>query len=147
VRVLPATILIADDDEDDRLLFAEALAESCSGGELRFVRDGQELLQYLRQEGVYAGLAPRPTLILLDLHMPGMDGGEVLRRIKASPELRQIPVVCFSTSALPADVSRSYDLGASGYITKPSTFFGLVERMRCLSQYWLSLVELPGSLE
>jgi two-component system response regulator len=145
VKALPATILIADDDEDDHLLIAEALAVSRSRGELHFVRDGLELLQYLRQEGVHTGQAPRPALILLDLHMPCMDGAEALRQIKASPELHQIPVACFSTSALPTDVSRSYALGASGYITKPSTFFGLVECMRCLSQYWLSFVELPGS--
>lgn len=135
-------ILMAEDDADDRLLTKDALTESRLHNDLRFVEDGVELLQFLRREGEYAG-APRPGIILLDLNMPRMDGREALREIKADPDLRRIPVVVMTTSKAEEDVVRSYDLGASSYITKPVTFEGLVEVMRALGRYWIEIVELP----
>ncbi len=139
-------ILMAEDDADDRLLVKDALAESRVLNELRFVEDGEELLQYLRREGPYADPAssPRPGLILLDLNMPRKDGREALQEIKADPQLRRIPIVVMTTSKAEEDIFRSYDTGASSYITKPVTFDRLVELMRTLGYYWIEFVELPS---
>ena len=139
------TILMADDDPDDRLLTAEALRESRLSNDLRFVENGEELLDYLRRRGRWADPSdsPRPGLVLLDLNMPRMDGREALAEIKADPELRRIPVVVLTTSRAEADVMRSYDLGANSFIAKPVTFGGLVDAMRALGRYWMETVELP----
>jgi two-component system response regulator len=141
----PFTILMADDDEDDRLLATEALAESRLSNELRCVEDGVELMDYLHRRGRYAppASAPRPGLILLDLNMPRKDGREALREIKADPELRRIPVVVLTTSRAEEDVLHSYDLGASSFISKPVTFGGLVSAMKALGRYYIEIVELP----
>jgi CheY-like chemotaxis protein len=142
----PITILIADDDADDRMLAKEALEESRLRNELYFVEDGEELLDYLNRRGKFAepAKAPRPGLILLDLNMPRKDGREALREIKADADLRRIPVVIMTTSKAEEDVFRSYDLGANSFITKPVTFERLVELMRALGQYWIEFVELPN---
>ncbi|MDP2343486.1 MAG: response regulator [Deltaproteobacteria bacterium] len=138
------TILMADDDPDDRELTRDALIESRLRNDLRFVVDGEDLLNYLRREGRYRDEdAPRPGLILLDLNMPRMDGREALAVIKADPALRQIPVVVLTTSKAEEDIFRSYDLGASSFITKPVTFATLVEVIRVLGRYWLEIVDLP----
>jgi CheY-like chemotaxis protein len=140
------TILLAEDDADDRLLVKEALAEGRVLNELRSVEDGEELLDYLRRRGRYADpeTSPRPGLVLLDLNMPRKDGREALREIKADPDLKRIPVVVMTTSKAEEDVVRSYDLGASSYITKPVTFERLVELMKVLGRYWIEFVELPS---
>jgi CheY-like chemotaxis protein len=145
MTVKPIVILMAEDDADDRLLVKEALEESRVLNELRFVEDGEELLEYLRREGRYAGegRAPRPGLVLLDLNMPRKDGREALREIKADPDLRRIPVVVMTTSKAEEDIFRSYDSGASSYITKPVTFDRLVDLMKTMGQYWIEFVELP----
>jgi CheY-like chemotaxis protein len=141
------TILMADDDADDRLLTQEALAESYLLHDLRFVEDGEELMAYLRRQGNYVGpgKAPRPELILLDLNMPRKDGREALAEIKTDPELRQIPIVIFTTSSGKEDIYHSYDLGASSFITKPASFDALVDTLRSLGQYWFELVKLPST--
>lgn len=138
----PIMILMADDDADDRILTKEALEESRVLNELRFVEDGEELMDYLKKRGKYND-APRPGLILLDLNMPRKDGREALKEIKADPELRRIPVVVMTTSKAEEDIFRSYDLGASSFITKPVTFDRLVELMKALGRYWVEFVELP----
>ncbi|WDE12514.1 response regulator [Thalassomonas haliotis] len=139
------TILMADDDEDDRLLARDALAESRVLNELHCVEDGVELLEYLNREGKYQDkmLAPRPGLILLDLNMPRKDGREALKEIKANPRLKSIPVVILTTSQQEEDMIKGYDLGAASYITKPVNFEGLVELMRTLGKYWVDFVEFP----
>ncbi|GGO65160.1 response regulator [Bowmanella pacifica] len=142
----PITILMADDDEDDRLLARDALTESRVLNTLHCVEDGQALLQYLRGQGKYSDKSayPTPSLILLDLNMPIMDGREALREIKADPSLRSIPVVILTTSKEEEDMLRGYDLGAASYITKPVNFEGLVELMKALGRYWVEFVELPS---
>src|ERR671929_266704 len=141
----PITILMADDDPDDREMTREAFAESRLANDLRFVEDGEELMDYLRRRGKYAdpASAPRPGLILLDLNMPRKDGREALREIKADPELRSIPVVVLTTSQAEEDIYRTYDLGVSSFITKPVSFEGLVAVMKALGRYWFEIVELP----
>lgn len=141
----PINILMADDDEDDRLLTLDALKESRVLNNLYCVEDGVELLEYLRREGKFADPkdSPRPSLILLDLNMPRKDGREALQEIKADASLRGIPVVILTTSKEEEDMLRGYDLGCASYITKPVNFEGLVDLMRALGRYWIEFVELP----
>ena len=140
------TVLMAEDDADDRMLARDAWEETQQGTELGFVEDGEQLLDYLRHRGRYAGPAsePLPKLILLDLNMPKKDGREVLREIKADPVLRRIPVIILTTSRADEDITKSYDLGVSSFIVKPTRFESLVEVMRRLADYWFGVVELPG---
>lgn len=160
-------ILMADDDPDDRLFTYEASAENHFGECLHYVEDGEELLDYLYHRGKYrkehasvpdgtspqrgtqAGQlapdqdpAPRPSIILLDLNMPKVNGLEVLKRLKADPELRTIPIIVMTTSSAEEDLLRSYDLGASSFISKPTTFEKLVAVMRSLEEYWFKTVKL-----
>ncbi len=141
----PITILMADDDPDDRELTREAFEENHLANDLRFVEDGEELLDYLHQRGKYAaeGAAPTPGLILLDLNMPRKDGREALQEIKSDPRLRNIRVIVMTTSKAEEDVLRSYDLSAASYITKPVTFERLVDVVKTIGKYWLEIVELP----
>ena len=147
--VRPITILMADDDDDDRVMTQDALKESRVINELHMVKDGVELLEYLRREGKYtdASSSPRPGLILLDLNMPRMDGREALIEIKSDPNLKTIPVVILTTSKDEADKIKGYTLGAASYITKPVSFEGLVELMKTLGKYWIEFVELPSDFE
>jgi len=143
---IPITILICDDDEDDRILTQQALEQAHVSNSLRFVEDGEQLLDYLYQRGEFAGetgKAPRPGLILLDLNMPKMGGREALKVIKEDKTLRDIPIVVLSTSRLDQDIVRSYQLGVNSFISKPVTFSGLVAAMNVLGRYWLEIVELP----
>lgn len=144
-RGKPVVILMAEDDPDDRLLSKEALDEAHLVNELRFVEDGEELMDYLCRRGKYSNpaLSPRPGLILLDLNMPRKDGREALEEIKESQDLRRIPVVVLTTSKAEEDILRSYDLGVSGYVTKPVTLEELIVVMKTLGQYWFEIVELP----
>lgn len=139
------TILMADDDEDDRLLTQDALNESRVLNNLHCVEDGVELLNYLKRKGKYADSEeyPRPGLILLDLNMPRKDGREALKEIKADPDLKSIPVVILTTSKEEEDMVKGYGLGAASYITKPVHFEGLVDLMKALGKYWVEIVELP----
>ena len=141
----PITILMADDDLEDRLLTQEAFDENRLASDLRFVEDGEELMDYLQRRGAYTKVdqSPRPELILLDLNMPRKDGREALKEIKTDPELRCIPVVILTTSQAEEDVFRTYDLGVNSYITKPATFEGLTEVVKTLGDYWFTIAERP----
>ena len=143
----PDIIIMAEDDADDRLLVKDALEECQWNADLRFVENGEELLDYLLRQGKYrrAEESPRPRLILLDLNMPRKDGREVLRDIRAHADLRRIPVVVLTTSKADTDIERVYELGANSFISKPVQFDGLVNLMRMLGQYWFKTVELPVS--
>lgn len=139
------TILLADDDPDDRKLTQDAFVENRLVNVLHCVEDGEELMEYLRRQGRYADQkdAPLPGLILLDLNMPRKDGREALKEIKADPALRRIPVVVLTTSKAEEDILRTYDLGVNSYVTKPVTFKSLVELIKVLGRYWFEVVELP----
>jgi CheY-like chemotaxis protein len=143
------TILLADDDEEDRTMTIEALRERRVANEIRCVSDGQELVDYLFRRGSYADAkdAPLPGLILLDLNMPRKDGREALGEMKTDPIIRSIPVVVLTTSRAEEDIVRTYDLGVNSFISKPVTFTGLVQAMDVFSRYWLEIVELPTSHE
>ena len=141
------TILLADDDPDDRKLTQDAFVENRLVNVLHCVEDGEELMEYLRRQGRYVDQkdAPLPGLILLDLNMPRKDGREALKEIKADPELRRIPIVVLTTSKAEEDILRTYDLGVNSYVTKPVTFKSLVELVKVLGRYWFEVVELPPS--
>jgi two-component system, response regulator len=138
-------ILMAEDDPDDRLLSQEALKEAHLANEMKFLDDGEELIDYLQHRGEYSDpeSSPRPGLILLDLNMPRKDGREALKEIKSDPGLRSIPIVVLTTSKAEEDIIRTYDLGVSGYVTKPVTLKELINVMKVLGNYWFEIVELP----
>jgi len=146
-NAMSITILMADDDADDRQLTREALEDARLINDIRFVENGEELMEYLRRQGKYAppAEAPRPGIILLDLNMPRKDGRTVLKELKQDADLRTIPVVVLTTSKSDEDVYRSYDLGVNSYIVKPVTFEALVDTLQTLEKYWFEIVELPGT--
>lgn len=136
---MSVTILVADDDEDDRLLIKEAFAGNCPCIKLEFAEDGVELLEQLQNN------PKRPSLILLDLNMPRMGGIEALKHIKSDNELKDIPVLVFTTSDDQKVLSESYCAGANSFITKPNTFERLSDMVTVVSQYWCKVVSLPRS--
>jgi CheY-like chemotaxis protein len=142
-KIIP--ILVADDDEEDRMLIQDAMEESKLLNPLHFVVDGQEAMDYLNHRGKFVDLEknPMPGLILLDLNMPKKDGREVLKEIKSNPTLRSIPVVILTTSKAEEDILRTYDLGVNSYITKPVTFDALVDIIKNLGKYWFEIVSIP----
>lgn len=138
-------ILLAEDDDDDYLLTTQALNDNRLVNRVYRVKDGIELMQYLKRKGQYEDpeVSPAPSLVLLDLNMPRMDGREALREIKTNPELRRLPVVVLTTSRAQEDVVRAYDLGVNSFISKPVSFHGLVDAVKALGHYWFEVVDLP----
>ena len=138
-------ILIAEDDEDDYLLTMEALKEAGVDTQIKWVKDGEELMDYLEPVGTtIKKTSPEfPSLILLDLNMPRKDGREVLDEIKKNNALRKIPVVVLTTSKAETDINHAYDLGVNSYIQKPVRFNEFVEVIKVLSNYWFQVVKLP----
>jgi CheY-like chemotaxis protein len=140
----PVVILMADDDDDDYLLTQKALKESKLLNTLVRVSDGEELTDYLFKRGIYTEKETlRPGIILLDLNMPRKDGREALKEIKEDDDLRDIPVVVFTTSKAEEDIYKTYKLGVNSFITKPVTFTSLIDVMTSLGKYWFEIVELP----
>jgi CheY-like chemotaxis protein len=142
-KIIP--ILVADDDEEDRMLIKDAMEESKLLNPLHFVVDGQEVMDYLLRKGKFvdAEKNPLPGLILLDLNMPKMDGRQVLKEIKNNPKLRTIPIIVLTTSKAEEDILKTYDLGVNSYITKPVTFDALVDIVKNLGKYWFEIVSMP----
>ena len=138
-------VLLVEDNPGDVELTRIAFREARVPNPLRVVTDGVQAMAYLRQERPFER-ARRPGLILLDLNLPRMDGCEVLQTVKSDPELRRIPVCIISSSHQDCDVSKSYDLHANSYISKPVTIAALIETVAQLRDYWLRLVLLPSPL-
>jgi CheY-like chemotaxis protein len=140
------SILIADDDPDDKILIKEAFNENFLLTDISFVDNGEELMNFLQRKGKYSAKQEvefrLPDLILLDLNMPRKDGREALREIKTDPALHSIPVVIFSTSKSETDLVKSYELGANSFITKPVTYVELLEVTRTIGKYWFDTVLL-----
>ncbi|EJO69826.1 MULTISPECIES: response regulator [Leptospira] len=138
-------ILVAEDDPDDRLLMKDGFRENNLANPLHFVKDGEELFEFLQNEGEYSDILkyPKPGIILLDLNMPRMDGREALKTIKSIPELKKIPVIVLTTSREEEDMFKTYDLGANSFIRKPVEFEAFLETIQALGKYWLEIVELP----
>lgn len=127
------SILIAEDSDEDFTAFQRIFNRATAVPLIR-CRDGEDMLNYLAKPP--DGSSGWPSLILLDLNMPGVDGREALTRLKTDPELRSIPTVIFSTSSNPRDVTYCYDQGANGYLHKPVKYTDLERTLRCLIEYW-----------
>lgn len=138
-------ILMADDDLEDCMFAQKAFAKSTIPNTINFVHDGDELIDYLKNQGKYTDLNStiKPDMILLDLNMPRKDGREALSEIKMDPELRNILVIILTTSKQEEDIHQSYELGANSFICKPIDFNGMVKAMHTLIDYWFSFVQLP----
>ncbi|MFL5753975.1 MAG: response regulator [Bacteroidia bacterium] len=139
-------ILIADDDVDDQYMITQAFITLKFDVDIKTTNDGVELLDYLHnlsKPGAEAN--PLPRVILLDLNMPRKDGRESLKEIKSDPKLNKIPVVVYSTSNSPDDISYCYSEGASSYIVKPYSFKELLEVMEIFKNYWFSVVKTSGT--
>lgn len=142
----PMTILVAENDADDRTLIEHAVAEILPAARVDFVGDGEQLLTYLRREGPYEKLhAERyPGVVVLDLYMPCMGARAALSQIKQEDKLRRIPVVVLTASADEEDIIHSYGAGVSSFITKPPTRAGLAGMVKDISRYWGTIVVLPS---
>ena len=140
------SILLANDDPDDRLLLQAAIEENGFHNPLVFLENGKDLMDYLFFKGRHTTTErlTLPGLILLDLNMPIMDGRDVLRQIKAMPDFRHIPVIILTTSSSKLDAQICYELGANSYITKPTSFEALVQTIKTLYEYWF--IGLYGSV-
>ncbi len=138
-------LLMADDDPADCLLTEKALRKAQVTSPLYVVHDGAELMDYLKRRGEYADPedAPRPSLILLDLNMPRVNGKEFLEQFRNEPDLRSIPVVILTTSDEERDIASSYELGANAYMVKPAAFDDMVSVARIVKAHWLEAVRLP----
>jgi two-component system, chemotaxis family, response regulator Rcp1 len=138
----PIQILMVEDNEGDVFLTTEAFKAAKVVNNLHVVRDGVEAMDFLHRRDKYAG-APRPDLLLLDLNLPRRDGREVLKDMKADPELKTIPVVVLTSSRAEEDVARAYDLQANCYIVKPVDFQNLMRIVGAIESFWLTVVRLP----
>ncbi len=140
------SILVTDDDADDRLLIKRAMTEGGLNADLHFMEDGQALVDSLEDhlKSVQGQANPAmPCLILLDLNMPRLDGRSALKLVKAHSVLKEIPVVVLSSSKNPDDIAGSYKDGANSFFTKPMDYRGLVQLMELLKAYWFQTAKLP----
>ncbi len=136
-------ILLVEDNAGDARLTQEAFRDSKVANKLHIVSDGALAMEFLRREGPYAD-APRPDIVLLDLNLPKKDGRQVLREMKNDPELQSIPTVVLTTSEAEQDIVQSYQLHANCYLTKPVDLEKFLQIIRCIEDFWLSFVKLPG---
>jgi two-component system response regulator len=132
-------ILIAEDDEDDRLLIQEAFTEHNVSNPIQFVENGAELVDYLVRCSDNPTTTKNPAIIILDINMPKMNGIEALERVKTHPELRPIPVVMLTTSASPEHVSKSYQLGANSFLKKPNSYQRMMKLVELINICWLEI--------
>ena len=141
-RSRPVELLLVEDDPGDVLMTREALDEGPLPNHLSVVGNGIDAMAFLRREGQYAD-APRPDLLLLDLNLPRKDGREVLAEIKSDPDLRRIPVVILTTSESADDITRTYDLHANAYITKPVDFEDFARVVRAVDSFFTDIAKRP----
>jgi CheY-like chemotaxis protein len=140
-----ATVLIADDEPSEFFLMQRSFEKARLVCDLRYVKDGQETMDYLLRRGAYHDpqSSPRPDLVLLDLNMPKLHGCEVLDRIKSDPRLASLPVVVLTTSDQEYDVRACYEMGCNNYLTKPVEVTDFIDMVHGCGPYWLKLVVLP----
>ena len=142
MTVAPIEILMVEDNEGDVYMTTEAFKNAKIANHLSVTRDGAEAMDFLRHQGQFAS-APRPDLILLDLNLPGRDGRQILSDIRADPALATIPVVILTSSKAEKDIVQSYQLHANCYIVKPVDFDALLQVVRAIESFWLTVVRLP----
>jgi two-component system, chemotaxis family, response regulator Rcp1 len=138
-----ATILLVEDNPGDVRLMREALATNGMSKSLSVVEDGEQALSFLKRNGSFKQ-APRPDLIFLDLNLPRKDGREVLAEIKASSDLRRIPVIVLTTSESDNDIKKAYELHANCYVKKPTELDEYLSVVKACESFWLHIVRLPG---
>jgi CheY-like chemotaxis protein len=139
----PLRILVAEDDENDVLLLRRAFREVGSEVPIRFVRDGEQAINYLKRKDPTRHPQSCPTMLLLDLNMPRFNGLDVLRWLRTKPELSRLLVVVFSSSEKAEDIRQAYELGADSYIGKPQTVEEFLETVRDMENLWLRLNATP----
>lgn len=133
-------VLLVDDNEADVMLALAALELSGLDAQVSVVQNGQEALEFLRREGGYADREPGdPTLVLLDINMPGMNGFDALEEIRRDRGLRHLPVVMLTSSSAERDIHASYRRGTNAYVVKPVSFDGTVTAMQNLTAFWMTL--------
>ncbi|MGL6340941.1 MAG: response regulator [Waterburya sp.] len=139
-------LLIIEDSDEDFAALTRMINQAKISNPVYRCEDGEEALEFLYRQGEYADetLSPRPSLIVLDLNLPGTDGREILAELKQNQDLKTIPVVIFSTSSHPRDVDACYRHGISGYIVKPMNTNRLNQLVKTFLDYWFQTVELPG---
>jgi CheY-like chemotaxis protein len=136
-------ILLVEDNAADVRLTQEVFRDASMVKAIHVARDGVEAMEYLHHQDTFAD-AERPDLVILDLNMPRKDGREVLAEMRADPDLRGIPVAILSTSESEEDVTKSYELGANCFLTKPVSLEGFIEVVHAIESFWLTMVRLPG---
>jgi CheY-like chemotaxis protein len=138
------TILYAEDNPKDVELTLEALTDHNLANNVIIVRDGVETLEYLRYEGKYKNRkSETPTVLLLDIKMPRMDGIEVLQAIRADPKLKMLPIVMLTSSREEQDLIKSYELGVNAYVVKPVDFKDFIEAVKHVGVFWALINEVP----
>lgn len=138
-------ILLVEDNPGDARLTQEAFRDSKVANNLHVVSDGALAMEFLRREGAFKN-APRPDIVLLDLNLPKKDGRQVLAEMKSDPDLKSIPTVVLTTSEAEQDIIQSYKLHANCYLTKPVDLEKFLKIIRCIEDFWLSFVKLPGKI-
>jgi len=142
LRGRTAVVLLVEDNDNDIELTKIAFEQAKFAVDLRLARDGEDCLSFLRKEGGYAD-APTPDIVLLDLHMPRMNGLEVLEAVNADDRLRRLPIIVLTTSENDRDMYAAYQLRCSGYIVKPVGFINFAQAIQSIEDYWFTLVVLP----
>jgi chemotaxis family two-component system response regulator Rcp1 len=141
MKTMPQVLLVEDNPADMNLV-TEMLSQSRCPNRVSTVSDGEEALAFLHRQGKYADEF-MPDLVLLDLSLPRKDGRAVLAEVKADPALRKIPIVVFSTSQAPQDISLSYELGANGYVCKPGNLHEYLSAIQSITEFWFGHARLP----
>jgi chemotaxis family two-component system response regulator Rcp1 len=146
VAGMPIDVLLVEDSPGDVRLTKEALSEANRAIHLHVAVDGIEAMSFLRREGRHAA-APRPDLILLDLNLPKMDGREVLAQIKEDAQLKTIPTIILTTSEAEADITKSYQLQANCFLSKPVQLDAFESLVKSINDFWLTKAKLPPQSE
>lgn len=142
----PPTVLVAEDHNHDKFILQEVFARAGIRADLRFVSDGEQMLDYLYRRGPFAGpgLAPAPAFVLLDLNMPKLDGRKVIRILRADETLRHLPVIALSTSESPKHITEAYSIGINAYLVKPANIPDYVAKISSLWTFWMVTASLPA---
>jgi two-component system response regulator len=141
----PPTILVAEDHDYDKLILKEVFSRVGNEVDLRFVSDGEQMLDYIHRRNLFADPAssPTPSLVLLDLNMPRLDGRRVIRLLRADETVRHLPVIALSTSESPKHIAEAYSIGFNAYLVKPASIPAYVKSINCLWQFWIETASLP----
>ncbi|ABD89315.1 response regulator [Rhodopseudomonas palustris] len=139
------TVLVAEDHNYDQMILKEVFSRAGIRADLRFVNDGEQMLDYLHRRGRFAEAlsAPTPALILLDLNMPRLDGRKVIRMLREDDTIRHLPVIALSTSESIKHITEAYSIGINAYLVKPANIPDYVTKINSLWQFWMVAASLP----